>query len=78
MPAFLPSGRGGTVRDFTRSTLVLFLVGALLTACESSEKAKRRHFEKAKALGVRTLAWEEMEKLLEEGSGDVGPRAEDG
>jgi len=34
--------------------------------------------EKAKALGVRTLAWEEMEKLLEEGSGDGGPRAEDG
>ena len=52
MAAFLPSGRGGTVRDITRSTLVLFLVAALFTACESSEKAKRRHFEKARALAA--------------------------
>jgi tetratricopeptide (TPR) repeat protein len=40
------------VREITRSTLVLFLVGALVTACESSEHAKRRHFEKGKALAA--------------------------
>jgi tetratricopeptide (TPR) repeat protein len=40
------------VREITKSTLALFLVGALLTACESSENAKRRHFEKGKAFAA--------------------------
>jgi cellulose synthase operon protein C len=49
---FPVGGRGGIVRDITRSTLALFLVCGLLTACESAENAKRRHFEKGKALAA--------------------------
>ena len=40
------------MRDITRSTMAVFLVCALLAACESAENAKRRHFEKGKALAA--------------------------